>query len=121
MPAIAAAPGAVALHTVRFPAPQYNRDVTAPLPDLVLYSRHGCHLCADARRTLDLLLADRSSRGLPAPPLQELDIEADDALHRRYALTIPVVALGGRELELATSPAKIRRLLEHVLDGAPAA
>jgi hypothetical protein len=94
--------------------------VTHPLPDLVLYRRDGCHLCDDARSALDLLLADRAARGLPAPPIQERDIEADDELHRRYAFTIPVVALGDRELELATSPAKLRRLLEDVLDGAAA-
>jgi len=94
--------------------------VTDPLPHLVLYRRDGCHLCDDARATLDLLLADRASRGLPAPAVQERDIETDDAWLRRYAFTIPVVALGDRELELATSPAKLRRLLEDVLDGAPA-
>jgi hypothetical protein len=95
--------------------------VTAPLPDLVLYGRTGCHLCEDARVTLDLLLAERAARGLAVPLLVEHDIETDDELHRRYALTIPVVALGGRELELATSPAKLRRLLEDVLDRTPAA
>jgi hypothetical protein len=94
--------------------------VSAPLPDLVLYHRPGCHLCEDARATLDLLLADRVARGLPVPALVERDIETDDDLHRRYALTIPVVALDGRELELATSAAKLRRLLEDALDGAPA-
>jgi hypothetical protein len=70
---------------------------------------------------LDLLLADRAARGLPAPPVIERDIETDEELHRRYAFTIPVVALGGRELALATSPAKLRRLLEDVLDGDGAA
>jgi glutaredoxin len=93
--------------------------VTAPLPDLVLYSRPGCHLCEDTRAVLDALLAYRRANGLPAPALRELDIEADAELHRRYALTIPVIAIGGRELELATSPAKVRRLLEDVLDGTP--
>lgn len=88
-----------------------------PLPDLVLYRRTGCHLCEDARAALDLLLADRAARGLPAPAITELDIEADEELHRRYAFTIPVVALRGRELELATSPAKLRRFLEEALDG----
>jgi glutaredoxin len=94
--------------------------VTDPLPALVLYRRDGCHLCNDARATLDRLLADRAARGLPVPAIQERDIEADDDLHRRYAFTIPVVALGDRELGLATSAAKLRRLLEDVLDGAPA-
>lgn len=88
-----------------------------PLPHLVLYRRPGCHLCEDTRAALDLLLADRVARGLPAPEIVERDIETDDAWHRRYAFTIPVVALGDRELELATSPAKLRRFLEAVLDG----
>ncbi len=95
--------------------------MTTPLPDLVLYSRTGCHLCEDARAALDLLLAERRALGLPVPVLRELDIEADDELHRRYALTIPVIAIGGHELELATSPSKVRRLLADVLDGTPAA
>ena len=94
--------------------------MTDPLPDLVLYRRDGCHLCDDARATLDLLLADRSSRGLPVPALVERDIETDDAWLRQYAFTIPVVVLGDRSIELATSTAKLRRLCEDVLDGAPA-
>jgi glutaredoxin len=93
--------------------------VTTPLPPLILYGRPGCHLCADARATLEGLLAQRAAKGLPAPPIEERDIERDDAWLRRYALTIPVVALGDRELQLATSPARLRRLLADVLD-APA-
>lgn len=90
--------------------------MTTPLPDLVLYSRPGCHLCEDARTALDALLADRASRGLPAPPVREISIDDDPALHERYRYTIPVVTLDDRELELATSPARISRLLEDVLD-----
>jgi hypothetical protein len=96
------------------------RDVTAPLPDLVLYARAGCHLCDETRVALDAILRDRAGRGLPTPELVERDIDADEELHRRYAFTIPVVSLGGRELELATSPARLRRLLADVLDAAPA-
>ena len=90
--------------------------MTTPLPPLILYSRPGCHLCADARATLEGLLAQRAAKGLPAPAIEERDIERDDRWLRRYALTIPVVAMGDRELELATSPARLRRLLEEVLD-----
>ena len=90
--------------------------VTAPLPDLVLYGRPGCHLCEDARITLDALLADRAAHGLAAPVVRELSIDDDEALHRRYAFTIPVIAWGDRELELATSPAKLRRFLAQALD-----
>jgi hypothetical protein len=94
--------------------------VSAPLPDLILYHRDGCHLCDDARTTLSLLLADREARGRPVPKMVERDIDTDEDWHRRYAFTIPVIALGERQLELATSPAALRRLLEDVLDGVAA-
>lgn len=93
--------------------------MTAPLPDLILYGRPGCHLCEDARGTLASLLARRAAAGLAAPPLVERSIEDDVELHRRYLLTIPVVACGSRELELATTAAKVRRFLAEVLDGEP--
>ena len=91
--------------------------MTAPLPSVVLYARAGCHLCEEARAALDLLLDDRAARGLAAPPVVERDIEADEALHRAYAFTIPVVEVGEHRLELATSLAKLRRLLADALDG----
>ncbi len=90
--------------------------MTPPLPQLVLYGRPGCHLCDDAQATLDALLADRARRGLPAPPIRKVNIDDDGELQRRYAFTIPVVTLGDREIELATSPARLRGLLAEVLD-----
>lgn len=95
--------------------------MTDPLPRLVIYGKPGCHLCEDAHVALDAILADRAARGLPVPSIVERDIETDEDWLRRYAFTIPVVVLGDRELELATSPARLRQLLEDVLDGAPAA
>lgn len=93
--------------------------MNAPLPDLFLYHRTGCHLCDDTRASLDLLLADRAARGLPVPAVILRDIETNEDWHHRYVFTIPVVALGDHELELATSPARLRQLLETTLDGAP--
>lgn len=93
--------------------------MAAPLPHVVLYARAGCHLCEEARAALDLLLSDRAARGLPAPPVIERDIEVDEALHRAYAFTIPVVEVGPHRLELATSLAKLRRLLADALDAPP--
>ncbi|HEX7299971.1 MAG TPA: glutaredoxin family protein [Solirubrobacteraceae bacterium] len=55
---------------------------------LVLYSRPGCHLCDDARAILEGI----------GHPFDEVDIEADDELLRRYLERIPVVALDGEEL-----------------------
>lgn len=91
-------------------------NVSAPLPDLILYARPGCHLCDETRTAIELLLADRRVRGLPVPTVVERDIEADPGLHRRLLERIPVVELGPRRLELATSVARIQRLLADVLD-----
>jgi hypothetical protein len=93
--------------------------VTPPLPDLVLYSRPGCHLCEETKAAIDLLLADRRARGLSVPAFIERNIEANPELHRQLFERIPVVELGPGRLELATSVARLRRLLADVL-GDPA-
>ena len=59
---------------------------------VTLYGRPGCHLCDDARVLLERLRATRPFR------LEEIDIESDDALLRRYLERIPVIALDGEEL-----------------------
>jgi hypothetical protein len=91
----------------------------SPTPELVLYTRPGCHLCDEARDLLTALLAERETAGLPTPEIHELNIEADEELHRRYFSLIPVVEVGDRRLELVTSAARLRRLLAEALD-APA-
>jgi glutaredoxin len=59
---------------------------------VTLYGRPGCHLCDDARAALERIRAS-------APfVLEEIDIESDDALLRRYVERIPVIALDGEEL-----------------------
>jgi hypothetical protein len=88
----------------------------APLPDLVLYGRPGCALCDETRVLLTALLDERATTGRPTPTLVERDIEADPSLERALFASIPVVELGGRRLELATSAAKLRRLMSDVLD-----
>ena len=58
------------------------------MPRLVMYSRPGCHLCDDARAVL-LRIGE---------PFDEIDIDSDDELFKRYLERIPVVALDGEEL-----------------------
>ena len=55
---------------------------------LTLYTRPGCHLCDDARAALE------RARTLLDFAVEEVDIERDDDLHRRYLERIPVVQLG---------------------------
>ncbi len=59
---------------------------------VTLYGRAGCHLCDEARAVLERMRAARPFR------LEEVDIESDDALLRRYLERIPVIALEGEEL-----------------------
>jgi glutaredoxin len=53
-----------------------------------MYGRPDCHLCDNARAVLQRIGA----------PFEEIDIESDDALFKRYLERIPVVVLDGEEL-----------------------
>jgi len=89
-----------------------------PLPDVILYRRDGCHLCDEARAIVQSLLEDRAARGRSPALLRERDITTNEDWERQFFATIPVVEIRGRRLELATSPAKLRRFLDDALDGA---
>ncbi len=55
---------------------------------ITLYGRADCHLCDDARAVLRQV----------GEPFDEVDIESDDELFKRYLERIPVVTLDGEEL-----------------------
>ena len=57
---------------------------------LVLYARPDCHLCDEARAGLEELLADGVSF-----ELEEVDIDSDEELFKRYLERIPVIELDG--------------------------
>ena len=78
----------------------------------MLYRRAGCHLCDEARATLDAILSARGD----ARPIEERDIDLDEELRRRFMTTIPVVEIGDRRYELATSPGKLRRFVAEALE-----
>jgi hypothetical protein len=95
-----------------------NEMTSAPLPQILLYTRPGCHLCEDTRAELESLLEDRAGLGQAIATVREIDITTDADIERRNFEVIPVVELGGRRLELATSPAKLRRFIAEALDAA---
>jgi glutaredoxin len=73
---------------------------------VTLYGRPGCHLCDDARAELERIRAEHPFI------LEEIDIEADEALLRRYLERIPVIALAGEELfDLFVDGEALRRKL----------
>jgi glutaredoxin len=59
-------------------------------PDVVVYSRPGCHLCEEAVAKIVALHAEGYRFAL-----HEIDIESDDLLLRRHLERIPVVEVDG--------------------------
>jgi hypothetical protein len=94
--------------------------MTTPLPDLVLYTRPGCHLCDETRALVQGLLEDRAARGRRTAAIRERDITTNPEWERDYFDRIPVVELGGRRLDLAISAGALRRFLDEGLDGSVA-
>jgi hypothetical protein len=97
--------------------PRMLRAMATPLPELILYTRPGCHLCDDARAIVQSVLEDRAARGRRTAAFRERDITTDPEWERLFFDRIPVVELRDRRLELVTSAAELRRFLDAGLDG----
>lgn len=65
---------------------------TVPL-SVRLYERSGCHLCDQTHRAL-------LRAALPLL-IERIDVDTEEALSRRYTLRVPVIAVGGSELDAA--------------------
>ncbi len=76
-------------------------------PAVTLYSRRDCHLCEVARHQLRAL-----QRTFPFH-LDEVSIEGDPELERRFLLEIPVVAVAGAVV--STAPIDLDRVREAVI------
>ena len=60
-------------------------------PHVIVYSRPGCHLCDDAKAAIQ-------NTGCTDPfTLEEVNIESDAELLRKYQYDIPVVTIDGVE------------------------
>ncbi|HEV8187738.1 MAG TPA: glutaredoxin family protein [Pyrinomonadaceae bacterium] len=60
-------------------------------PHVVIYSRPGCHLCDEAKAAI--LSAGCGDQFV----LEEINIESDEELLRKYKDDIPVIAINGVE------------------------
>jgi len=58
-----------------------------PVPDIVLYTRAGCHLCEEAKEVL-------LRHGIVP---HEIDIDREPALVEQYGECVPVVVIEGKE------------------------
>lgn len=74
--------------------------------NLVLYTRHGCHLCDDAWHLLQK--AQREHGFL----LQAVDVDGDPELRARFDTCVPVVTVNGRvRFRGRVNPVLLKRLL----------
>jgi hypothetical protein len=89
--------------------------------ELVLFTRAGCEPCEDALAAIGDVSQRRVARGLRSPVLRTVDIGSDPALESAYGDRVPVVRVGGQELDLAITPRRLAHFLERVLDGVTAA
>lgn len=60
-------------------------------PHVIVYSRPGCHLCDEAKAVI--MSAGCSDQFT----FEEVNIESDDELLRKYKYDIPVIAIDGVE------------------------
>ena len=74
---------------------------------LTIYTRRNCHLCDEMKAVVREV-------GLTLPlAIEEVDVDRDPALTRRYGLAVPVLVAGTRELARHRVTAeRLRELLE---------
>lgn len=76
------------------------------VPEVVLYTREGCRLCAHAHDALRRLARDVEVE------MRVVDVDADQELAERYGESVPVVAVDGVEVSTERMDmAAVRRAL----------
>jgi glutaredoxin len=82
-------------------------QATSAKAHVVIYSRPGCHLCDEAKQAM------QAAQCLDEYTLDEINIESDPDLLKRYQYDIPVVTINGVEAfrHQLTSAAFRERLL----------
>ncbi len=68
-----------------------DKTPVGPVARVVIYSRPGCHLCEEAKKVIE------ASGCREEYTLEEINIESDPELLRRYRYDIPVITINGEE------------------------
>jgi hypothetical protein len=77
---------------------------------LTLFSKPDCHLCADAIGELNRLRARYPHE------LEVVDITTDSALQRQFGERIPVLRVGGRDVDAPLPRVVLERALRDALE-----
>ena len=88
-----------------------RRSTVAPV-EVVLYSRHGCHLCDEAQAIVGGIADELGVT------VSVLDIDADPVLRQRWSDQVPVVVIDGRVHAVwRVDPVGLRAALTRGRDG----
>ncbi|HEX3280074.1 MAG TPA: glutaredoxin family protein [Pyrinomonadaceae bacterium] len=68
-----------------------NRQINLPKRQVVLFTRPGCHLCEEAKQEI------KAASCPDEYTLEEINIETDRELLKRYRYDIPVITIDGVE------------------------
>lgn len=80
--------------------------MSGPAPRVRLLTRPGCHLCDDARTIVEAVCAELGES------YDEVSIDDDAELTRRYGEEIPVTLVDGRQHDYwRVDPVRLRRAL----------
>ena len=78
-------------------------------PHVIVYSRPGCHLCDEAKAAI--LSAGCSDQFV----LEEINIESDEELLRKYKHDIPVIVINGVESFIhRVDPSEFRTRIKRI-------
>lgn len=73
---------------------------------VLLYGRTGCHLCDEARSVVAVVTGELGTN------FEEIDVDSDPELARRYGEEVPVVCVDGRQIGFwRIDPARLRAAL----------
>lgn len=83
-------------------------NVTDQPPEVLLYTRPGCHLCEEVKQQIHSL---QETVGFS---FQEVDIDGDPGLHQLYNEQVPVVFIHGKKaFKFGMDPAQFLRRLQE--------
>jgi glutaredoxin len=85
------------------------QEVSMSKSQVIIYSRPGCHLCDEAKASI--MSAGCSDRFT----LEEINIESDEELLRKYKYDIPVITIDGLETFMhRVSPEEFRTRITRI-------
>jgi glutaredoxin len=78
-------------------------------PEVILYTRNGCHLCEVVKETLERLVHRA------AFTWREVDIDGDEELRKKFNEEVPVVLIDGRKaFKYSMTEDDFLKKLEHL-------